>query len=209
MGRPSKFSVDEMLDAAAVLLADGGPTALTAAGVARQLSAPSGSLYHRFGSRDELAAALWMRTVERFDAEVVSILDAPGDPVEVAVAAARRVVAWTGSNPLDALILTMFRRDDLTSGEVGGELAERARTLGRRQLAAIARLAGRVRRTPDEVTFAVAGIPMAAVRGPIERRATIPDWVGDAVERAVRGALTDPTPSDPTPSTRPTRSVKR
>lgn len=192
MGRPPKYSTDDVLDAAAAILADGGPTALTAAGVARQLSAPSGSVYHRFGTRDELAAALWMRTVERFDTDVVTILAGPGDAIEVAVAAARAMVAWTRANPTDAVILTLFRREDLTNGGADGELADRARSLARRQRAMIAHLAQRLQRDPDEVAFAVAGIPMAAVRSPIERRTPIPDWVDDAVERAVRSVLTPP-----------------
>lgn len=48
MGRAARYSEDGMLDAAAALLVDGGPPALTAVGVARRLGAPSGSVYHRF-----------------------------------------------------------------------------------------------------------------------------------------------------------------
>jgi hypothetical protein len=43
------------------------------------------------------------------------------------------------------------------------------------------------------VTFAVAGIPLAAVRGYISDRAGIPGWMPDSVERAVRAALEAPT----------------
>ena len=185
-----------MLDAAADLLLDGGVSALTAAGVARRLAAPSGSVYHRFGSRDELAAALWMRTVERFDAEVVDGLNADGDPVEVAVAVGRRVISWTRSNPVDAFVLTMFRREELAGGEVGTDLAERAATLGGRQAASIRQLADRIGRRPDEVTFAVAGIPMAAVRGPIESRKPIPAWVARR-RRARRAGRTHPSRCPP------------
>jgi AcrR family transcriptional regulator len=192
MGRPPKFTADAMLDAAADLLLDGGPSALTAAGVARHLTAPSGSVYHRFGSRDELAAALWMRTVERFDADVVAILREPGDAVDVAVVAARSVITWSREHPIDAYVLTLFRREDLAGGEIGADLADRATSLGRRQAATIRELADRLGLTPGEVSFAVAGIPMAAVRGPIERREPIPEWVPDVVERAVRAALTVP-----------------
>ena len=192
MGRPPKFTADAMLDAAAGLLLEGGLPALTAAGVARQVKAPSGSVYHRFGSRDELAAALWMRTVERFDVEVVETLNSPGDPVDVAVATALRLIAWSREQPVDAFVLTMFRREDLAGGEVGADLAERATNLGNRQSTTIRRLAKRLGRASDEVSFAVAGIPMAAVRGPIERREPIPAWAPDVVERAVRAALTMP-----------------
>ena len=70
-----------MLDAAGALLVAGGAHGLTASAVARSLSAPSGSVYHRFASRDHLAAALWLRTVERFDRDVVAGLHADGHAV--------------------------------------------------------------------------------------------------------------------------------
>lgn len=180
-----------MLDAGATLLVAGGAKALTASGVARSLSAPSGSVYHRFSSRDHLGAALWMRTVERFDAEVVTGLRASGDAVEVAVAAARHVVEWSIENPLDAFILTRFRREDLSEDDAPAELARRARDLGDRQREAIEQLAERLERPPDLVSFAVAGIAHAAVRRHVGERQPIPAWVSDGVERAVRGLLTE------------------
>ncbi|NOX28486.1 MAG: helix-turn-helix transcriptional regulator, partial [Actinobacteria bacterium] len=56
MGRRPKYSSDQILDAAASLLAADGPTALSVARIAARLGAPSGSIYHRFGSRDVLVA---------------------------------------------------------------------------------------------------------------------------------------------------------
>lgn len=200
MGRSAKFTEDGILDAAASLLTGGGPSALSVAGVARRLSAPSGSLYHRFESRDHLAAALWMRTVERFDAEAVAILRDPADPVDVAVAAARGVVEWSTAHPLDASVLTMFRREDLLGPDVGADLDRRARALGRRQRAAIDHLASRLGEQRDLVAFAVAGIPLAAVRPYVGDQRTIPAWVADRVESAVRGALAVPRRRHPTTS---------
>jgi AcrR family transcriptional regulator len=193
VGRAAKYSEDQILDAAASLLVEGGAAALTASGVARALSAPSGSLYHRYASRDHLAAALWMRTVERFDAEVVAALAGPGDPLDLAVDAARRMIAWSRDNPVDAFVLTMFRREDLTDDDMPDALAARARALGERQARLIEQLAERLGRPTEMVTFAVAGIPLAAVRGYISDRAGIPGWMPDSVERAVRAALEAPT----------------
>lgn len=192
MGRRPRFSTDELLDVASALLVDGGPSALTAASVARAAGAPSGSVYHRFASRDELAAALWMRTVERFDADVVATLLGPGDPVEIAVSAALATVAWSAANPVDAFVLTMFRRADLVGDDLSPELADRAQRLGERQRASVDTLAARLGQPAELVSFAVAGIPMAAIRRHIGDRSAIPAWVPAAVERSVRAALATP-----------------
>jgi len=189
MGRPPKFSTAELLDVAAELLVSGGPKALSAAAVARAAGAPSGSVYHRFESRDHLAASLWMRTVERFDDEVVAGMADPGDPVEIAVAVAIRAVEWSTENPLDAFILTMFRRTDLVGDNTAADLSERSDELGARQRAAIGELASRLGRPVDLVAFAVAGIPLAAIRGHVGSRSRVPEWVADAVGRASRAAL--------------------
>ncbi len=192
MGRHPRFSTDALLDVAGALLIDGGPAAMTAAAVARAAGAPSGSVYHRFASRDELAASLWMRTVERFDAEVVSTLLGPGAPVELAVSAALATVAWSSAHPADAFVLTMFRRSDLVGGDVSPELADRAQRLGARQQAAVDALAGRLGQPSELVSFAVAGIPMAVIRRHISDRSAIPLWAAAAVEQAVRAVLSVP-----------------
>ena len=189
MGRPAKFSTDDLLDAAADLLVAGGPNALSAAAVARASGAPSGSVYHRFASRDHLAEALWMRTVERFDHEVVAGLSAPGDPIEIAVSVAVRSVEWSIRKPVDAFVLTMFRRTDLVGDDAVGDLSERARDLGLRQREALDALAIRLDRPADLVRFAVAGIPMAAIRRYVGDRSPVPAWTSRAVSRATRAVL--------------------
>jgi AcrR family transcriptional regulator len=191
VGRPPKFSEDEMLDAAGALLASGGTQALTATAVARSLSAPSGSLYHRFESRDHLAAALWLRTVERFDRDVVAGLYADDDPVAVGTSVARGVVEWCAANPVDAHVLTRLSMADLTEDKVPADVAQRAYLLQLNQRRSIEHLATRLRAPTDQVTFAVAGIPYAAVRRVLGDRQPIPPWMAEAVARASRAVLTD------------------
>ena len=77
MGRPSKFDSEQMLDAAAGLVARGGPSRATVAAIAEKLEAPSGSIYHRFESRDLLLARLWIRTVRRAQEGFAAALDGP------------------------------------------------------------------------------------------------------------------------------------
>jgi AcrR family transcriptional regulator len=195
VGRPSKFSEDEMLDAAGGLLVAGGVDGLTAAAVARSLSAPSGSVYHRFASRDHLAAALWLRTVERFDRDVVAGLLADGDPVAVGVSVAGQVVDWCVAHPLDANVLTELSMDDLTEDKVPADVVRRARAVQRRQRRAIEHIATRLDLPVDQVSFAIAGIPYAAVRRAVGDRKPIPRWTAQAVARACRAVLTNETPT--------------
>ena len=193
MGRPAKFSDDDMLDAAGGLVMSGGVRALTAAAVARALFAPSGSVYHRFASRDHLAAALWLRTVERFDRDVVAGLYADGDPVAVGVSVACHVVDWCVAHPLDAHVLTGLSMDDLTEDKVPADVVERGRAIRHQQRRAIEHLATRLDLPVDQVIFAVAGIPYTAVRRAAGDGNAIPRWTAQAVARASRAVLTNET----------------
>src|ERR1700757_466420 len=92
MGRPAKFDVDAVLDAALRVLERGGIGALTAVAVCKELKAPSGSFYHRFASRDALLVELWLRCAERFQTALCAVLDGPGTVREVAHAAVRGFV---------------------------------------------------------------------------------------------------------------------
>lgn len=103
MGRPARHDRDRLLDVAVGLAFEGGPAAVTIAAVARAAGAPSGSVYHRFPSAAALHAALWLRTLERFQDGFVAAADVEG--------AARHVVAWSRGNPREARVLQYGARD--------------------------------------------------------------------------------------------------
>ena len=94
MPRPARFTLDELLDAAAALLAADGPSAVAMSVVARAVGAPSGSMYHRFPTRAALCGELWIRTEERFHAGFTAALSTSTDPQQRCVAAARFSVQW-------------------------------------------------------------------------------------------------------------------
>src|SRR6266581_627986 len=60
MSRKSRFSTEQILDATATLVAADGPGAATIGAIGALLKAPSGSIYHRFASRDVLLGRLWL-----------------------------------------------------------------------------------------------------------------------------------------------------
>src|SRR5687767_8565332 len=103
---------DELLDAARDLIVEGGPRAAGIRGIAERSGAPSGSLYHRFGSRDELVAQAWLRAVRRFQTGFLAALG-DEDPRTGVANAVRWAVFFTLNHPADTRLLLDHSRKDL------------------------------------------------------------------------------------------------
>src|SRR5580692_2355661 len=100
MVRGSKFDPAEFVDAALLLLSEGGPTAVTMVAIARRSGAPTGSIYHRFPGRSAVVAAAWLRALTAFAAEIENALGA-----KAAAPAAMVLVAWSRAHPREARAL--------------------------------------------------------------------------------------------------------
>lgn len=195
MGRPSKFSTDQMLDAAAALIARGGREAATIVAIAAALGAPSGSVYHRFSSRDLLIATLWVRTVRRFQAGYREALADP-DPTVAAARAIRHVLHWSAENPDDARVLLLHSRESLLAewpDELGNELV----TLNDDVEADLGRFAAAYFGDVSEehagrVTLALVGVPYSIVRHAIYASEPIAPWMERAALVAGMSILNEP-----------------
>lgn len=118
MARPSKHDTESLLDAAARAYHERG-RAVTIADVGRAAGAPTGSIYHRFGSREELLATLWLRSIRRFHDGFGQACALP-DAREAVAAAARHIPAYCRQHPQDAFAMTLFRQPYLmTEGPPG------------------------------------------------------------------------------------------
>ncbi len=113
MVKPARYSTDEILDAAAEAVHEHWRAA-TVAHVTALLGAPSGSIYHRFASRDALFASAWVRAVHRFHARFPAILDIT-DPVTAIVETGQLIPTFCRANRHDARMLTAFRYVDLAT----------------------------------------------------------------------------------------------
>ncbi|MFD2081976.1 DNA-binding transcriptional regulator, AcrR family [Actinopolymorpha cephalotaxi] len=166
MGRPPRHDVDGLLDAAATLVADAGPRAVTVAAVARAAGAPSGSVYHRFPGRPALLAALWLRSLERFQAGFLVAVE-QDTPLTAARSAARHIVAWSRANPADATIL-LYAADDFDAPEWPEEDRERHRRGNRRVARAVGEIGRGLGRTSDRdkelLRMAIVDLPYSVVR---------------------------------------------
>jgi AcrR family transcriptional regulator len=184
MPRPALFTVDELLDAAAALLAADGPSAVTMSAVARAAHAPSGSMYHRFSTRAALCGELWLRTEERFHAGVSAALSASEEPQTRCVAAARFTVQWCRDRPVEAQVL-LTGADALDAADWPDELTSRRKRL----LRALRRTLAGMPADPDRVNAAVIDIPYAVVRRHLVTRQAIPASADAIVEQCARALI--------------------
>jgi len=199
MPRPQIHLTDTMLDAARdLILGDGSPRA-TMEAIAGASGAPTGSIYHRFGSRDELIAKLWMRAVYRSQASFLTALDREEDPQEAALAAAMSILDFCEEHPADARLLVSFRREDLIrsvpEGPLADELAELNRPVERAVVDLARRLYGtRSRAALDRTLLAVFDLPYGAARRYLITGAKLPSGLRADLIRAVTAVLDQPNP---------------
>jgi AcrR family transcriptional regulator len=186
MPRPARFTTDELLDAAAALLAADGPSAVTMSAVARAVHAPSGSMYHRFPTRAALCGELWIRTEERFHAGFTAALSSSADAQDRCVAAARFTVQWCREHPTEARVM-LTGADPLGAAEWPDELTGRRKRLHR----ALRRTLAGVPADQDRVVAAVIDIPYAVVRRHLLARRAIPASAEAIVEECARALIGD------------------
>jgi AcrR family transcriptional regulator len=168
MPRPALHDTDALLDAARELVIETGPRAVGIRDIATRSGAPSGSLYHRFGSRDNVLARAWLRAVHRFQAGFVPALEIEDGRAAVA-AAVRWSAAFARSRSADTQLLLRFGRDDLLDDapapELAAELAAVNASLERAVRALARRLFGTASRANVErTTYAVVDLPYAVLR---------------------------------------------
>jgi AcrR family transcriptional regulator len=207
MARPQLHSAEVILDAARTLVLDRGLASATVGEIARVSGAPTGSIYHRFGSRDDLLARLWIRGVRRSQQAVLDAAQVE-DPMEAAVAAAMAVYDFCDRNPADARLLLAYRRDDLLQGATAPDVTQDLRELNRpveqfmRRLAAT--LYGRANPAAvDRVVLATFDLPHGAVRRPLLGGGKLSARRRRDLEVAVRAVLTDESARSRQPVSRP------
>ena len=167
-----------MAAAALRLVADRGPQAVTVADLAREVGAPTGSIYHRYRSREQLLAELWMDVVEEFQGGFVASLAGASD-VEGAAQVARFMAAWTREHPLEARLLLLHHRQDFVQGDWPVDLASRAAALEPAIGSALRAFAQRAFGRADADTmarlrYALLDAPIGAIKPYVQARKSLP-----------------------------------
>jgi AcrR family transcriptional regulator len=193
MPRPQVHLTDTMLDAARDLLLADGSRRATIEAIADASGAPTGSIYHRFGSRDELIARLWIRAVYRSQASFLTALEGQ-DGKKAALAAAISIIDFCEDHPADAQLLVSFRREDLLAstpeGPLADELADLNRPVERAVVALARRLYGtRSRAAIDRTLLVVLDIPYGAARRYLIARTALPIGLRSDLTAAIEAVL--------------------
>ncbi|SPM29130.1 TetR/AcrR family transcriptional regulator [Mycobacterium terramassiliense] len=191
MAPPRKHETDVILDAARALVLDGGPRAASVAAISKASGAPAGTLYHRFGNRDGILTAAWLRALERFQARALAADGAT--PADTAVAMAVAGIGFARDLPDDARLLLTIRPGDLLDGEPDAAFRETLAAMNAPLSARVAALARQLygrgdRRSVDAVARAVADLPYAVVRRHAHDE-PMPKWLEADVAASVRAVL--------------------
>jgi AcrR family transcriptional regulator len=194
MPRPARHQTDTVLDAARDLVLERGPRAAGIRDIARRSGAPSGSLYHRFGSRDELIARAWLRAVRRFQAGFLDALT-DDDPWTAVRAGVRWSVAFALSQPHDAALLLAHSRAALLDSAPGPAVSAELAAVNEPLEEAVRALAWNLYGvdTPEaleRISYAVIDLPYAVVRRHL-LAGTLTEHTTATLEAAVAALVND------------------
>jgi len=180
MGRKAYFKNEEFIDSAIQIISEEGLGALTIAGLSTRVTAPIGSVYHRFPSRDALVAELWLYIVESFQNEWLNILQTDG------LQATLYCLQWVRSHPNEASVMLLYRINDLTSGEWPKDLQKRALRLSRELHEGVASFTKKqfgsvTKEYIDRTLFAIYDAPMGILRRYLQENKIPPKSVADLI----------------------------
>lgn len=196
MARPPKFTENDLLDGARDAVFEHGLD-VNLARVSALVGAPTGSLYHRFPSRDHLMVSLWLRSVRRFHVGYLGAAGAP-DARQALRNCAAHIPRYCREFPADARAMMLFRHSQLvvTAPEslraevraVNDEIWAALRAL------AVRRYAGHGTERVALVRAAVSQAPYGLVRPYVGGQ--VPPELDEIVVAAAEGilALGDPRP---------------
>lgn len=180
------------MDAARTVLLERGARGATIGKIAGESGAPTGSIYHRFESIDDLLARAWMRAMGRIQEAILSA--ATEDTLEAAVAGALAVYDFCLREREDALLAASFRHTDFTDAALSEDSRSKLAPLNSRIDPFLSSLA---RRLPDSggldvALLAIRDLPYGAALPHIRNNTKPSPARRKQLEAAVRAVIGAP-----------------
>ena len=190
MGMP-RFSNADFLAAAKSQACAEGPGAVTVDSIIRRLRAPRGSFYHRYESRDVLLGELWLSTILAYQEGFVAAINA-GD----GLAAALHVPRWSREHLEDARLLLTHSRHDFVAGPWPASLRAGVRAQADTIFECIDKFSQRTfggigQDQRRRSLFVLCELPLAAVKGYLERREPPPQLADELISVSYRAIVED------------------
>jgi AcrR family transcriptional regulator len=195
MPRPVKHEEKDILGAAATLVATGGPGAATVGAIGHAIGAPSGSIYHRFRSRDALLGRLWLMKASYFQNAWARALEL-SDARQAGLNAALSLPRVAREDFEGARIMLLHRREDFLSEGWPPEMKAEAARLGAQVVECLGlmtrRLFGRNTAAARRATiFATLDLPFSAVRRYVATGEPPPKQLDALIESAYSAIVND------------------
>lgn len=152
MTTAKKSRKQEILDAALSCFTENGIEATTIDMIRERSQSSVGSMYHHFGNKESIAAALYVDALASHHLQQQQLLSAANSAEEGVKAIAYAYIDWVSANP-DKARFVLYSRGVLAKSEMAGELKERTRqTLAEVQAWFRPHIeSGRLKRLPLEV----------------------------------------------------------
>jgi len=157
------------------------------------LGAPSGSIYHRFKTRDELLGKLWLSKATAFQDRWMDALE-EADPVRAGLEAALSMPRQVRLDLDGARVMLLHRREDFLMDGWPPEMKAEAERLGRQVKEGLSAMTKRLfeRDTASArraTAFATVDIPFSAVRRYVGEGGSPPPHVDALIERAYTAVI--------------------
>jgi len=196
MPRRPRYSRQQILDATAGLVAAAGPDAATIGAIGALIGAPSGSIYHRFPSRDALLGRLWLSKAAFFQNRFTAALAQP-DAAAAGLDAALSLPRSARADFAGARIMLLHRRDDFLAGHWPADMTAEAARLKHQVDEAMNDIARRLfaRASAQALrlsNFAILDVPFAAVRRHVAANEEPPAYVDDLIAKAYAALIASP-----------------
>lgn len=112
-GRPHSSRREQILEAALACFVAKGYAATTIEEVREASGASIGSIYHHFGSKEQIAGELYLQSLSRYQEGFVATLRAAGDAREAVKTLVRYHLDWVAQDPDIARFLTEEREPEV------------------------------------------------------------------------------------------------
>ncbi len=117
MGRSKIVQTEDLQKGLCIILKKHGFGNFSMQLVAKELKIPIGSLYHRYPSKIEMVADLWLSIIQDFQNKFEASLLDKTDPIHAGKEAALQVAHWMEKEPEFAYLLSSVRKEDLNYNE--------------------------------------------------------------------------------------------